>query len=72
MTAANLESGTISYTYDNSGNLTGKTDARSIVTSYAYDALNRVTQRSYYTAHATSTLIGGGSMKDAQKLRKML
>jgi len=54
LTAANPESGTINYAYDNNGNLTGKTDARSIITSYTYDALNRVTQRSY-TAHAGYT-----------------
>ena len=47
LSATNPESGTISYLYDNSGNLTRKTDARSIQTNYTYDALNRVTQRSY-------------------------
>ena len=47
LSATNPESGTIQYLYDNSGNLTRKTDARSIQTNYAYDALNRVTQRSY-------------------------
>ena len=45
--ATNPESGTISYSYDNNGNLTTKTDARGVITSYVYDALNRVTQRSY-------------------------
>jgi RHS repeat-associated protein len=39
--AANPESGTISYQYDNNGNLTQKTDARGIVSTYLYDALNR-------------------------------
>ena len=39
--------GTITYQYDNNGNLTNKTDARSVQTSYVYDALNRVTSRSY-------------------------
>jgi RHS repeat-associated protein len=47
LSAANPENGTISYGYDPNGNLTGKTDARSITTSYSYDALNRITQRSY-------------------------
>ena len=59
MSATNPESGTINYSYDNNGNLTNKTDARSITTSYTYDALNRVTQRSYsgetgYTTPAVS------------------
>ncbi|MBZ5555630.1 MAG: hypothetical protein LAO21_23230 [Acidobacteriia bacterium] len=35
------------YVYDNAGNLTSKTDARGVVTTYAYDALNRVKTRSY-------------------------
>ena len=45
--ASNPESGTILYAYDPNGNLTSKTDARSITTTYVYDALNRVTERSY-------------------------
>ena len=49
-TANNPESGAISYVYDENGNLTGKTDARSITTSYTYDALNRVTFRDYSDA----------------------
>src|SRR5713226_268286 len=43
----NPESGTISYQYDNNGNLTQKTDARGVLTTYVYDALNRATSRSY-------------------------
>jgi RHS repeat-associated protein len=39
--AANPESGTIGYGYDNNGNLTQRTDARPVVSTYAYDALNR-------------------------------
>src|SRR5689334_22006664 len=50
--AANPESGTISYGYDNNGNLTSKTDPRTTggsnwTTSIAYDALNRVITKSY-------------------------
>ncbi len=45
--ATNPEAGLIQYQYDNNGNLTNKTDARGVQTSYAYDALNRVTLRSY-------------------------
>jgi RHS repeat-associated protein len=45
--AASPESGTIQYTYDANGNLTGKTDARGVATAYTYDRLNRVTARGY-------------------------
>ncbi|MGH9958380.1 MAG: hypothetical protein ACREBC_14810, partial [Pyrinomonadaceae bacterium] len=45
--ATNPESGTISYQYDNNGNLTQKTDARSIITTCGYDALNRNTTVDY-------------------------
>jgi YD repeat-containing protein len=33
--------------YDNNGNLLSKTDARSVRTNYTYDALNRLTAKSY-------------------------
>ncbi|MGD9631121.1 MAG: hypothetical protein AB7V18_17935 [Pyrinomonadaceae bacterium] len=49
LSAANPESGTISYEYDPNGNLTRKTDARGVQTDYVYDALNRVTNRNYST-----------------------
>ena len=45
--ATNPESGLIQYTYDANGNLITKTDARGIVTTYAYDAINRVKARTY-------------------------
>jgi RHS repeat-associated protein len=49
--ATNPESGTISYQYDLKGNLTQKSQPRSIgitvAINYTYDALNRVNQRSY-------------------------
>jgi RHS repeat-associated protein len=45
--ATNPESGTISYAYDNNGNLTSKVDARSITATFVYDSLNRLTSRSY-------------------------
>lgn len=37
----------VTYVYDDNGNLTSKTDARGVVTTYGYDSLNRVTSRSY-------------------------
>jgi YD repeat-containing protein len=50
--ATNPESGTISYLYDNNGNLTQKTDPRTTsglnwTTNYTYDALNRPILKSY-------------------------
>ena len=51
--------GTISYGYDSNGNLTAKSQLRSgtanVLTSYTYDALNRVLQRSYSTPNGTPT-----------------
>jgi RHS repeat-associated protein len=37
----------VTYTYDLGGNLYQKTDARSITTTYQYDAINRITSRTY-------------------------
>ncbi len=47
LSATNPESGTINYSYDNNGNLTQKTDARNVTTTFSYDALNRATYRDY-------------------------
>ncbi|MDQ3801733.1 MAG: RHS repeat-associated core domain-containing protein [Acidobacteriota bacterium] len=47
LSASSPEAGTVSYQYDNNGNLTQKTDARSVVALYTYDALNRPLTRSY-------------------------
>src|SRR5713226_9067497 len=66
----NPESGTISYQYDNNGNLTQKTDARGVASTYVYDALNRATSRSYsdstpavtYTYDSTSIAFGKGRL----------
>lgn len=54
-TAFNPESGTVTYTYDENGNLHTKVDARSITTTYAYDSLNRVASRSYSDSTPTVT-----------------
>lgn len=45
--ATNPESGTVRYTYDNNGNVLTRVDARSITTTMAYDALNRLTSKTY-------------------------
>lgn len=41
--------------YDGSGNLTAKTDARGITTSYSYDALNRLLSMTYSTNDPAAT-----------------
>jgi RHS repeat-associated protein len=48
--ANNPESGTVSYTYDNDGNIHTKTDARGVVSTYSYDHLNRNIITTYATA----------------------
>jgi RHS repeat-associated protein len=48
--ATNPESGAVSYLYDNNGNVTRRTDARSIQTDISYDALNRPTSKTYTDA----------------------
>jgi RHS repeat-associated protein len=52
--AANPESGTITYAYDNNGNLQTKvapapnqTGTATVTTTFTYDALNRLTQKSF-------------------------
>jgi RHS repeat-associated protein len=47
LTATNPESGTLIYTYNNDGNVATKTDARNIVATFAYDALHRITSKTY-------------------------
>jgi YD repeat-containing protein len=57
LTAANPETGTICYGtwsgsscvngYDANGNLLHKTDARGVVVNFTYDALNRITGKTY-------------------------
>src|SRR5690348_1559623 len=62
LTASNPESGSISYVYDANGNLSTKTSpapnqtaSGTVVTTYSYDALNRLTQRSYNDTPRTPT-----------------
>ena len=41
------EAGTTTYEFDNGGNPTRKTDSRGVSTNFSYDALGRVTQKTY-------------------------
>lgn len=45
--------GITTYAYDNNGNLTSKTDARSVTTTITYDALNRPVTKTYAGGVAT-------------------
>jgi RHS repeat-associated protein len=54
LTASNPESGTITYAYDNAGNLQTKTAPKpnqtgslTVVSTYSYDAVNRLIQKSF-------------------------
>ena len=40
-------SASLTYSYDANSNLTGRRDARGVITSYDYDDLNRLTERRY-------------------------
>jgi RHS repeat-associated protein len=44
------DTGTSSYTYDTAGNRISQTDARGVVTTFSYDALNRLTAIGYPTS----------------------
>ncbi len=48
------------YTYDANGNVIKRTDARGIATNYTYDALNRVTAKSYTNDPANTPALSYG------------
>lgn len=49
ISAMNPESGTITYEYDDNGNLKKRTDSRipAVITTYTYDGLDRIATRTY-------------------------
>jgi len=55
LTATNPETGTVNYTYDVNGNVQTKTDARGVVTYYAYDELNRLLSKTYSDGETPSS-----------------
>jgi RHS repeat-associated protein len=57
VSAANPESGTTTYQYDNNGNLWKKKDVRPITTTFSYDALNRVISKTYSTTSTDQSVI---------------
>jgi RHS repeat-associated protein len=57
VSATNPENGTCLFEYDNNSNLKARTDARSVKTSYTYDALNRLVQRTYSVTGAPPNYI---------------
>ena len=73
--AANPENGTITYQYDDNGNVIVKTDARGVSAHYEYDSLNRMSRRWYNgsnlvsaTTHNSPALPGGVGASDETKL----
>ncbi len=65
LTATNPESGTISYAYDDAGNLLTKTapkpnqtGALTVATSYSYDNVNRLIQKSYNDSSTATVKYG--------------
>jgi len=70
LTAYNPESGTISYVYDADGNMVSKTSpapnqtgTATVTTTYGFDLLNRVTQKTYSDSTPTAYFLydaGGG------------
>src|SRR5258708_30910116 len=67
LTASNPESGTITYAYDANGNVIYKTapapnalppSTATVITSYLYDTLNRLTDKSYNDGSTQSAMFG--------------
>ena len=61
---ASATAASVTYTYDNNGNLTGRTDARGVAVSYSYDALDRPTGRSYSYAGSEAAVSLGTTRVD--------
>jgi RHS repeat-associated protein len=53
-TATTPESGAVNYAYNDSGTTASRTDARGVITNYAYDGLNRLYQLTYTTTGTTA------------------
>lgn len=68
LTANNPESGQTNYTYDANGNvatvvapLPNQTGSSTVTTTYSYDALNRLTQKTYSDSSTPTALYGYGT-----------
>lgn len=71
LTSSNPESGTIGYSYlsssgalcaGDSSALCSKTDARGVITSYSYDALNRILGKTYSGLNTTAASIAATTL----------
>jgi len=56
-TAANPESGTVTYQYDDNGNILVKTDARGVSAHFSYDSVNRINRRWYNSSNLTTSTV---------------
>ena len=56
LTMADPDMGNWSYVYDALGNMTRQTDARACATNLAYDALNRLTGKTYSNCPTTAAV----------------
>jgi YD repeat-containing protein len=54
LTSTNPETGAINYVYDANGNLSVKTDARNVTSSYTYNTINQLLSKTYTGAPAGS------------------
>ncbi|PIQ84205.1 MAG: hypothetical protein COV75_03455, partial [Candidatus Omnitrophica bacterium CG11_big_fil_rev_8_21_14_0_20_63_9] len=51
------------YEYDGVGNLISQTDARSVTTTFTYDPLNRLIEKSYNLSQADSGVQATGTVR---------
>ena len=58
----NPESGLVQYTYDGNGNVATRTDNRGWMTTFNYDALNRLNSKTYSNANSPADGVAAGQV----------